>query len=180
MKTKALIIVMTLLAGVFFYQCESDDEVEEDEKVELTQEKLNKATSHLEDFTGQDFDASIPHGGPDGISIDSTIRAVYGNVDQVGSSIDKGTLITKRTYKKNPDGTKGQLFVTFAMFKRESGYDSENADWEYVKMPADESIDYDEHPNGLLSHESVERGKLDGCISCHGAASGNDYLFVND
>ncbi|MBS3771451.1 MAG: cytochrome P460 family protein [Bacteroidales bacterium] len=176
MKTKALIIVMTLLAGIFFFQCESDDEVEEDEKVELTQDKLDKATSHLGDFTGQNF----AHGGPEGISADSTIREVYGNVDQVGSSIEKGTLITKRTYKKNPDGSNGQLFVTFAMFKRESGYDSENADWEYVQMPADESIDYTEHPNGLLSEESVARGKLDGCISCHGAASGNDYLFTND
>ncbi len=179
MKTKALIILVSLLAGMFFYQCETEDE-EQDEKVELTQEELNNATSHLGDFTGQAFEASIPHGGPDGISVDSTIRAVYGNVDQVGSSIDKGTLITKRTYKKNPDGTKGQLFVTFAMFKRESGYDSENANWEYVQMPADESIDYTENPNGLLSHESVARGKLDGCISCHGAAAGDDYLFVND
>ncbi|MGM0531177.1 MAG: cytochrome P460 family protein, partial [Bacteroidota bacterium] len=179
MKTKALIIVMTLLAGVFFYQCESDDDVE-DKKVELTQDKLDQATSHLGDFTGQTFDAAIPHGGPDGISIDSTIRAVYGNVDQLGSSIEKGTLITKRTYKKNPDDSKGQLFVTFAMFKRESGYDSENADWEYVQMPADENIDYDEHPNGLLSAENAARGKLDGCISCHGAAAGDDYVFIND
>jgi hypothetical protein len=178
MKTKALIILVSLLAGVFFYQCESDDD--EDQKVELTQEVLNSATKHLGDFTGQSFEASIPHGGPEGISIDSTIRAVYANVDQVGSSIDKGTLITKRTYKKNPDGTMGQLFVTFAMFKRESGYDSENANWEYVKMPASEDIDYTANPNGMLSVEGVARGKLDGCISCHAKAAGNDYVFVND
>lgn len=178
MKTKALIILVSLLAGVFFYQCETDDD--EDQKVELTQEALNNATNHLGDFTGQAFEASIPHGGPDGISVDSTIRAVYANVDQVGSSIDKGTLITKRTYKKNPDGTKGQLFVTFAMFKRESGYDSENANWEYVSMPASENVDYTNNPNGDLDAEGNARGKLNGCISCHGAADGDDYLFVND
>ena len=180
MKTKALIILMTLLAGVFFYQCESDDEDKEDKKVELTQDKLDNATTHLGDFTGQAFEASIPHGGPEGINIDSTIRAVYGNVSQLGASIDKGTLITKRTYKKNPDGTKGKLFVTFAMFKRESGYDSEHANWEYVKMPANENIDYTTNPNGMLTGANVERGKLEGCIACHGAANGNDYVFLND
>lgn len=177
MKTNKLNIVIALLASMLFFQCQSD---EQEEKLELTQEKLNNSTVHVEDFTGQAFEVSIPHGGPPENTVDSTIRAVYSNVNKLGASIEKGTIITKRTYKKNPDGTKGTLYVVYAMFKRESGYDSENGNWEYVSMPASEDIDYTANPNGVLSAAGTERGKLNGCISCHAAAEGDDHVFAND
>lgn len=179
MKTKTLIILMLFFTGVVFYQCDEDDD--DDEKQMLTQELLNKSTNSIKNFTGGDF----AHGGPEGISADSTIREVYASVNSLGSSIAEGTVITKRTYKKNHDGSNGMLFVTFAMFKRESGYDPENGNWEYVKIPANADNNYDANPNGKLPAESNTdlRGSGEaqsGCISCHAKAAGNDYVFTND
>ena len=77
------------------------------------------------------------------------------------------------------DGLKtDKLHVSFAMVKREEGYDPANQNREYLMLPFDESIGYSIHPFGML--ESANRGKLQGCIDCHTKSGGGDFLFVND
>lgn len=170
MKTKAIIVLMAFMAGFIFYQCD-----EEDEEQTLSQEKLNSSTNLIKSFTGGDF----PHGGS-GVPADSTIREVYAAVSSLGSSFSEGQIITKKTYMKDMDGNKGSLLVTFAMFKRESGYDDANQNWEYVQMPYSADVNYDSYPNGMLSADNAVRGKLTGCIDCHTKAGGGDYVFTND
>lgn len=165
--------------GVFFISACSDDD-DNGEPFELTQTALDESTNEIElGVTGQPFGgASIPHGGS-GEDPDSTIRDVYSNKSSLDGGFEVGSIITKHTYKKNPDGSKGQLLVTFAMVKMEEGYYPEGGNWQYVKMPNDGTTDYGQHPNGSLPPASAEnRGKL-GCIGCHNQAE-EDFVFVND
>ena len=147
-----------------------------------TQTDLDKATN-AEDLnvTGTKYgeDVSIPHNGMP-ISPDSTFRDIYSNL-LPQENINVGTIVTKSTFMKHADGSKGALQVTFAMIKREPGYFPTGGDFEYVMMPNDGSNDYEAHPNGMLPPESATemRGQLGNCASCH-AKAGSSYLFVRD
>lgn len=63
------------------------------------------------------------------------------------------------------------------MFKREKGYDSDNQDWFWAKYKPDGSLD--KNPAGMALAGRVAKGKPKGCISCHKAAPGGDYRFLN-
>lgn len=130
------------------------------------------------DITGTEYgvDVSIPHGGVD-LTTDDTYRDVYSNIG-LKEDIRVGAVLTKRTYLKNGDDSKGDLLVTFAMIKREEGYWSAGGDWEYIKMGYDGTNDYNTNPNGILPDESMTeiRGQLVNCAGCHSAVPG--YSFV--
>ena len=51
-----------------------------------------------------------------------------------------------------------------AMVKRESGYDPDHGDWEYVFTLTQ-------------PRRSVERGRIATCIECHKSAAAHDYVF---
>ena len=59
-----------------------------------------------------------------------------------------------------PDSTVAAITV---MYKVE-GYDPANNDWYWVKRLADGTIEV--------------QGRGAGCIGCHGAQKGNDYIFT--
>ena len=169
--------------SVFFSACKTKTD-DPDPAFSLTQEELNKATNVKElDVTGRKYgnDVSIPHGGS-GLSTEQTYRDIYNNgskksTDAVNSV---GTIYTKRTHMKNADGSKGNLLVTFAMVKRESGYYANGGDWEYIMMPNDGSNDYGANPNGALPAEGTDgRGQLASCAACHAKAAESDYIFAN-
>lgn len=173
-------IVLSLGVALFMSSCKNDNE-DPDPSYTLTQNDLNKSSDEVEkDITGKKYgeDVSIPHGGS-GLTFDDTYRDVYSNLSKSTSANDMGTIYTKRTYVKNADGSKGDLLVTFAMAKRESGYYAEGGDWEYVVMPNDGSNDYSVNPNGLLppTSETNMRGQLASCAGCHAKAS-DDFLFT--
>ena len=63
------------------------------------------------------------------------------------------------------------------MFKREKGYDPENKDWFWAKYKPDGSLH--SNPKGMLLAGRVAKGMNMGCIACHRAAPGGDYLFNN-
>ncbi len=50
------------------------------------------------------------------------------------------------------------------MIKRETGYDPEHGDWQYVYVDA-------------YAKPSLSEGKLNNCIHCHQGAKDSDYLF---
>ena len=55
------------------------------------------------------------------------------------------------------------LKAVTVMFQREAGYDPGNDNWFWVKYA----------PDGSLQ----AFGKVEGCISCHSEAPGNDYIY---
>ncbi len=69
------------------------------------------------------------------------------------------------------------LKAVTVMYKREAGYDSDNQDWFWAKYTANGGL----HKNdkGMQLAGRVAKGKPVGCISCHTAAPGGDYIYTN-
>ena len=63
-------------------------------------------------------------------------------------------------------------------FKREAGYDKENKNWFYGKYSPDGSLQA--NPKGMKLAGRVAKGAPTGCIACHKAAPGGDYIFNHD
>ena len=70
------------------------------------------------------------------------------------------------------------LKAVTVMFKRKDGYDKDNANWFWAKYLANGSLD--KNPKGMMLAGRVAKGADQGCIACHSAAGGKDYLFIND
>ncbi len=95
-----------------------------------------------------------------------------------------GVVYVKRNYR-GKDITRSRvannrgkyLKAVTVMFKREKGYDPENKDWFWAKYKPDGSLH--SNPKGMLLAGRVAKGMNMGCISCHRAAPGGDYLFNN-
>jgi len=175
---RTTLFFVALMGGLILLtpSCKKEDEPT---TYTLTQADLNKATNAEDlDVTGDEYgaDVSIPHNGMP-ISTDSTFRDIYSNIATT-DAIKMGTIFTKKTWMKNPDGSKGMMQVTFAMAKRESGYNPAGGDFEYVMMPNDGSNDYGMNPMGMLPDESntAVRGKLGTCAGCH--AKVTSFIFV--
>lgn len=100
----------------------------------------------------------------------------------------KGMLVVKRNY-----GPKGIDEATVAnnrwaalkaitiMFSREAGYDPDNQNWFYAKYLPNGSLD--KNPKGVSLAGCVAKGAGPngadgGCIACHRAAPGDDFLYV--
>ncbi|HHG90223.1 MAG TPA: hypothetical protein ENJ90_07080 [Devosia sp.] len=73
----------------------------------------------------------------------------------------------------DPDAFLGAITV---MFQREEGYDEDNQNWFWVKYLPDGSLD--KNPAGVALAGKVAKGMDVGCIACHSAAPGGDYLFT--
>lgn len=94
----------------------------------------------------------------------------------------KGTVVVKRNYggegvsvdavKKDPAK---YLKAVTVMFKREAGYDPDNANWFWAKYKPDGSLD--KNPKGMQLAGRVMKGADKGCIACHSAVKDKDYLF---
>lgn len=102
------------------------------------------------------------------------------------TSVDdyKGLVIVKRNYGgegvsiENVSAQREKyLKAVTVMFKREKGYDADNQDWFYAKYKPDGSLD--KNPAGMPLAGRVAKGKPTGCISCHKAAPGGDFRFLN-
>jgi len=96
-----------------------------------------------------------------------------------------GALVVKKNYGGNGltiedvigDPEKYLKAVTI-MFQRESGYDDENKNWFYGKYSADGSLQ--KNPKDMKLAGRVAKGAPTGCISCHKAAPGGDFIFNHD
>lgn len=112
-----------------------------------------------------------------------------------------GAILTTATSSVTVDGHEGTVFVkknyggegvstdsvasdpakylkaVTVMFKREAGYDADNQDWFWAKFTPDGNL----HKNdkGMQLAGRVAKGKPAGCISCHVAAPGGDYIYTN-
>ncbi len=169
---------IAMVASMALISCGSDDDSNDTVTIEVTQNDVNVVSTTWESgITGDQYGAavSISHGGS-GLTSAETNRDVYSN-QALADDIKPGTIITKRTYKRNTDGSNSDLLATFAMVKREAGYWAEGGDWEYFRMPFNASTDYSAQPNGSLAGADAS-GKLEGCKGCHASATGSDFSFV--
>ena len=94
-----------------------------------------------------------------------------------------GDLIVKRNY--GPEGVDGDMIMAdpakhlgavTVMFRREAGYDDDNANWFWVKYLPDGTLD--KNPAGMQLAGRVAKGAEADCIACHSGA--DDYLFTTD
>ncbi len=86
-----------------------------------------------------------------------------------------GEGVSKATVANDPDKYLAAITV---MFKREAGYDPEDRDWFWAKYKPDGSLDL--NPKGMALAGRVAKGAAQGCIACHKAAPGGDFVFNND
>ncbi|MFP4639724.1 MAG: cytochrome P460 family protein [Guyparkeria sp.] len=72
----------------------------------------------------------------------------------------------------------GTLSSVTVMFQREEGYDSDHDDWYWAKFQPDGQLE--KNPDGVSLAGRVAKGASEGCIACHAAAPGDDYVFTHD
>ncbi len=86
-----------------------------------------------------------------------------------------GEGVTKEKVDSDPSAWLGAVTI---MLKREAGYDGDNQDWYWAKYLPDGNLD--KNPMGMQLAGRIAKGMSQGCIACHQAAGGGDYLFTND
>ena len=133
-----------------------------------------------ENLVGPGMVNSVPFEGqePHGAILESLDKRIT-----VGGH--SGAVIVKRNYGGKDvskhavanDPAKYLKAVT-VMFKRERGYDPENQDWFWAKFKPDGSLHT--NPKGMKLTGRVAKGMPKGCIACHKAAPGGDYVFGHD
>ncbi len=64
------------------------------------------------------------------------------------------------------------------MFEREAGYDPANGDWFWVKYGPGGTVLENQKHTKLAG--KVAKGADQGCIACHRAAPGRDFIFTHD
>jgi hypothetical protein len=118
------------------------------------------------------YDGSAPHG--------MMLETFYSEATIEGHT---GDLIVKRNY--GPEGVDGDMIMAdpakhlgavTVMYRREAGYDDDNANWFWVKYLPDGTLD--KNPAGMQLAGRVAKGAEAGCIACHSGA--DDYLFTTD
>lgn len=98
---------------------------------------------------------------------------------------ETGALIVKRDYGPEDPGLAGltadrgrYLDRIAVMFRRAPGWDPEIADWFWAEYTPDGTLT--RTPRGTANAGAVGKNLNDGCIACHIAAAGNDYVFIAD
>lgn len=96
-----------------------------------------------------------------------------------------GTLIVKKNYAGEGDIEELEhailedrmpyLDSVTVMFRRAEGYDPDNQNWFWAKYAPTGALAT--NPKGMALAGRVAKGADQGCIACHQAAEGGDYLY---
>lgn len=123
---------------------------------------------------GTPYEGQHPHG--------AVLQTLDGTLTVEGQT---GEVIVKRNYggegvtvSKVANDSNAFLAAVTVMFRREQGYDADNANWFWAKYKPDGSLDT--NPKGMELAGRVAKGADQGCIACHTTAPGDDYVFNND
>ncbi|MBT4836431.1 MAG: hypothetical protein HON94_03700 [Methylococcales bacterium] len=130
-------------------------------------------------LVGNDSINTVPYKGmpPHGAVLESLASHVTVNGHRGKVYVKKNYGGAGITRSKVANDRKKYLKAVTVMFKREAGYDADNQDWFWVKYKANGSLHT--NPKGMKLAGRVAKGMGVGCIACHRAASGGDYLFNN-
>ncbi len=126
-------------------------------------------------FRGMPYKTPPPHG--------HFVEAVDG---QMRVNDREDTVIVKTNYGLTKEESRQEIandpdkFMTSitVMFKREEGYDVDNQNWFWAKYNPDGSLF--KNPKGMELAGRVAKGANKGCIACHSAAAGKDYVYIHD
>ncbi len=122
---------------------------------------------------GTPYTGQAPHG-----AILDTLNGVVTVKGNTGAVIVKrnygGAGVSKEAVANDPDK---YLKAVTVMFKRK-GYDAQTKDWFWVKYKPDGSLHT--NPKGMMLAGKVAKGMPKGCIACHTAAPGGDFVFNSD
>jgi len=131
-------------------------------------------------FVGRDSIATYPYEGnqPHGefLEIVTSYARISGHEGML--IIKKNYLgdgITREDVATSPDEYIDSVTI---MFQREAGYDSDNLDWFWAKYAPDGTVMT--NPAGMQLAGRVAKGANQGCIACHVAAPGGDFVFSHD
>ena len=137
-------------------------------------------------FVGPDAIRTVPYEGqaPHGKILETLESSVTVHNNQAGPNGDTGVVIIKRNFggedvsKENvANHTDQYLKAVTVMFKRK-GYDPENRDWFWVKFKPNGELHV--NPKNMKLAGRIAKGMDQGCIACHKAAQGGDYVFNHD
>jgi len=134
--------------------------------------KMEKANLVGEDATiSHPYEGQPPHG--------KVLDTIYSHLKMRGNG--EKPVIIKRNYGAKELSTedvannpKKYLKAVTVMYKRD-GYDPDNKDWFWVKYKPDGSLHT--NPKDMKLAGRVAKGMNKGCIACHKAADGGDYVF---
>jgi hypothetical protein len=148
----------------------------------LTQAQYNQIGTLVRGgVTGVQFGgpATVPHVLTDLTLTDAnqTIRDVYSNRSSLQGALPVGTVVVKRIFLKNQDGSRGSASNVYAMVKQPAGYYPSGGDWQYIAIKYDPAIINATTPNGIIASAAFN-GKVQLCAGCHAAAPGNRFVFT--
>jgi len=94
-----------------------------------------------------------------------------------------GELVVKRNYGTADEDEvaanyDGLLRAITVMFRREDGYDADNKNWFWTMFMPDGTVGKNEA--GMQLAGRVAKGMDVGCLACHSAADGDDYIFTSN
>ena len=101
------------------------------------------------------YEGRHPHGA---LLTTYVSKGAYQAIVSKAGGIPSGEFIVKENYTPEK-----KLAAITVMYKQE-GYNAEDGDWFWLKYA----------PDGTIQKE----GKVGGCIGCHAAVKGNDWLFI--
>lgn len=101
------------------------------------------------------YKGSHPHGA---LLTTYVSKGAYQAIEAKSGSIPSGEFVVKENY--TPDKKLAAITVMY----KQAGYNAEGGDWFWLKYA----------PDGTIQKE----GKVGGCIGCHSAVKGNDWLFI--
>lgn len=163
-RTKAgRIISLVLACGVILVSCTTDPDASDLSVLDgyASWVRVNEST-----ITGDElgFLGGSVHEGATGF------REIY--VNPIGQRVSLGedqtpfpvgSVLVKESFT-GAGGVQGDLADITVMVKRETGYDSENGDWEYMNITPDMRI--------------RAQGAIRACYACHSAAASTDFSFT--
>lgn len=187
---KKIFILLLLALPLVVVSCKDDDDDKKNDpqpvqEITLTQAAIDAALNRQ--FGGK---TGVHVNGTDTIptshiatiaSPDSTNRGLYTSYPvEMQGAVQPNAVLAKRVFKRNPDGTNGDLLAVFIIHKQNSGYFSAGGDQNYYVLPGTSVTEA--YPNGQFSQAMRDLngvsiyGKSQYCADCH-SRGGSDYLF---
>ena len=165
-------MVLSLVASLLMSCGGGDEAPTQAAPFEATQAQLDAALiPRVENKTGPHLEQRADGSGSDTIPLNGrafngqvttnpnpnlSMRSVFASVDR--GSYPVGTVLAKRVYYRNADGSRGAIKGLGAMVKHPAGYFPQGGDWEYFIL--DPASAAEAHPQRV-----VEFRQLSGCAS---------------
>jgi hypothetical protein len=185
-RFKCIVAIGICYSSILLYSCSKDDtghpveEPDVNKPFVITQELLDAAT-----FVSAANDTLII-GNPFNereIEAQNNFRSIFSNVPK-SNTLKSGDIITIINFA-NENGRPGRQLFVDVMVKRESGFNAEGNDFEYMRIMYDPSVDYKAHPNGILPDIKDTNARGMGgniltvdCVTCHRKTA--DFIFYDN